>query len=161
MIEHEELAERSGVEVVTGDIPPLTVVCTAGIVTSVLSNLVQNAIRYTAGSEHPRVELRVLEEKDCARIEVEDSGPGISEEDRIVVFEPYVRRSTAGPGGLGLGLATVKRLVEAHRGNVGVESYPGRGATFWFTLPVARPTKGAIDWKTSQTNGRPPVERIH
>jgi signal transduction histidine kinase len=161
LAQHEELAERSGVEVVTHEIPSLAVVCTAGIVTSVLSNLLQNAIRYTQASERRRVELRVREEKEFARVEVEDSGPGIADEDKLVIFEPYVRRSSAGPGGLGLGLATVKRLVEAHRGSVGVESHPGLGAVFWFTLPLARPAKEAIDWEASRAEGHPPAERMH
>jgi signal transduction histidine kinase len=160
--EHEELAERSGVEVIANDIAPAAVVCTAGIVTSILSNLVQNAFRYTSGRESRRVWVRVLEEKDFARVEVEDSGPGISEEDRFIIFEPYIRRTSTGSSGLGLGLATVKRLVEAHRGAVGVDSRPGHGATFWFTLPLAVPSPAAARWKESgQANGRPPAEGIH
>jgi signal transduction histidine kinase len=162
LAEHEELAERSGVEVIATEIAPVAVVCTAGIVTSILSNLLQNAFRYTAGREHRRVWVRVLEEGEFARVEVEDSGPGISEEDRFVIFEPYVRRTSMGTGGLGLGLATVKRLVEAHRGSVGVASHPGRGATFWFTLPVAPRGPASIGWKESDRgDGRPPIEGVH
>jgi signal transduction histidine kinase len=159
--EHEELAERSGVEVDAREVAPLTVVCTAGILTSVVSNLLQNALRYTAGREHRRVWIRASEEGAFARVEVEDSGPGISEEDKFVIFEPYVRRTGVGSGGLGLGLATVKRLVEAHRGIVGVESHPGRGATFWFTLPLAPPAEPSVRWDPGHTNGRPPAGEIH
>jgi signal transduction histidine kinase len=160
LAQHEELAERSGVEVVSGELLPMTVVCTAGIVTSVLSNLLQNAFRYTVGSERPRVEVRVCEQKGFARVEVEDSGPGIAEEDTLVIFEPYVRRTATGAGGLGLGLATVKRLVEAHGGKVGVESHPGRGALFWFTLPLAS-QQGSTSWRPSGADGRPPAEPMH
>jgi signal transduction histidine kinase len=154
LAEHAELAERSTIEIVCGEVPPVTVVCAPGIVTSVLSNLLQNAIRYTTSSERRCVYVRVLEEEGVARVEVEDSGPGIAEEDRFVIFEPYVRRTATGTSGLGLGLATVKRLVEAHGGRVGVDSHPGRGAIFWFTLPLA---EGSISWRPSPDDRRPPA----
>jgi signal transduction histidine kinase len=136
--EHQELAERSGVRVSARDVPALTVACSAGILTGILSNLLQNAIRYTETEKERRVEVRVLEQTDFARVEVEDSGPGIGDEDRIVIFQPYVRRTSVAPAGLGLGLATVKRLVEAHGGQVGVESAPVHGSVFWFTLPLVK-----------------------
>jgi signal transduction histidine kinase len=71
------------------------------------------------------------------RFEVDDTGPGIPVEEQAAVFEPYVRGKGAHVAGLGLGLATVRRLVEANGGRVGVASQPGRGARFWFTLPAA------------------------
>ncbi|PTL74958.1 sensor histidine kinase KdpD [Vitiosangium sp. GDMCC 1.1324] len=53
------------------------------------------------------------------------------------VFEPYVRAAGTHQPGIGLGLATVKRIAEAHHGRVGVQSTPGQGATFWVELPLA------------------------
>jgi signal transduction histidine kinase len=65
---------------------------------------------------------------------VDDTGPGVPREIEAKLFEPFVRGTSAVPGA-GLGLATVKKLVEAHRGHVGCKSAPGSGSTFWFDLP--------------------------
>jgi Histidine kinase-, DNA gyrase B-, and HSP90-like ATPase len=69
--------------------------------------------------------------------ETEDTGPGVPPEDRERIFDPFVRASASGPG-LGLGLATVKRLAESHGGHVGLRSpaRSGHGALFWVTLPA-------------------------
>jgi signal transduction histidine kinase len=71
------------------------------------------------------------------RIAVTDTGPGIAESLRTQVFEPFVRGAGHGEPGIGLGLATVSRIVRAHDGQYGVESKQGAGSTFWFTLPEA------------------------
>ena len=76
------------------------------------------------------------------RIEVRDSGPGIPLEEQATLFERWSRLDAAkrsGTSGFGLGLSIVKRLVEAHGGELGVESKPGEGATFWVTLPTEVP----------------------
>jgi signal transduction histidine kinase len=82
--------------------------------------------------------LRVADAEDRCRVSVEDTGPGIPPNKKSILFEPYVRGSANEPG-IGLGLATVKRLAEAHGGRVGVESALGSGSTFWFELPKAPP----------------------
>ena len=71
-----------------------------------------------------------------ARLEVEDTGPGIPPEAQQTIFEPFVRVSPAKAAGTGLGLATVKRLVEAHGGRLGVQSKPDAGSLFWVELPL-------------------------
>jgi len=70
-------------------------------------------------------------------ISVRDEGLGISPEDLPYIFDRYYRVREAKEEGLGLGLYIVKKLVVAHGGNVWVESKPGEGSTFFFTLPVA------------------------
>lgn len=102
----------------------------------VLSNLVGNALRYTP--EGGRIELGATVHADAVRVEVQDTGQGIKAEDLPHVFERFYRgeksRSRA-TGGAGLGLAIAKGIVEAHGGSMGVESLPGNGTRFFFTLP--------------------------
>jgi signal transduction histidine kinase len=71
------------------------------------------------------------------RFEVEDTGPGLPPAFLPRAFDPYVRGAGTAEPGLGLGLATVRRLVEGHRGRYGVQSRLGTGALFWFELPAA------------------------
>jgi PAS domain S-box-containing protein len=101
----------------------------------VLSNLLQNALRHTP--DGGRVEVRAAPERDSVRFEVRDSGPGIPAEYVPRLFERFFRVPGAPLGGAGLGLYICKELVEAHGGKIGVESDPGQGAIFWFTLPNA------------------------
>jgi signal transduction histidine kinase len=132
----ESLASEAGVALELESSSPRSVRCAAGILSSVLSNLVQNAMSHGGAEPDRRVKVRAVDTEAEVRFEVEDTGPGIRPEDQELVFEPYVRRSTRGSG-LGLGLATVKRLAESHGGHVGVVSEVGHGALFWVTLPVA------------------------
>ena len=106
---------------------------------SVFGNVLGNAVKYIgaapAGARH--VHVRVIEENGQVRVEVEDTGPGIAPDAQDAIFEPYVRGPNTTQPGLGLGLATVKRIVEAHGGAVGVRSIVGKGSCFWFELPRA------------------------
>jgi signal transduction histidine kinase len=103
----------------------------------ILLNLMSNAIKFTpkGGS----LTIRAKEQETDLIIEVKDTGPGIPKEIQARLFRPYYRlpvdrhRLT----GLGLGLSICKRLVELHSGNIWVESEPGRGSTFAFSLPLA------------------------
>jgi signal transduction histidine kinase len=109
--------------------------CPPGVLTSLISNLLQNAIKYTAGSAVRRVVVRTVPTGDRLRVEVEDTGPGLPVDALEHVFEPYVRADRTGQPGLGLGLATVKRLADAYGGSAGVRANAG-GCTFWFELPA-------------------------
>jgi signal transduction histidine kinase len=117
---------------------PLAVRCASGVLASLLSNLLRNAIKHMGDSQRRQIVLRVSRVDGRVRFEVEDTGPGIEPELQAHVFDPYVRgRGTVAPG-LGLGLATVRRLVEGHEGRYGVSSRLGQGAVFWFELPGDR-----------------------
>jgi signal transduction histidine kinase len=107
----------------------------AGVLTSLVDNLARNAIKYMGESETRWIEIRVLDQDGAVRVEVEDSGPGLPPDLERTVFQPYVRGRDAKGTGIGLGLATVKRMTEAHGGRVGVRSVIGHGALFWFELP--------------------------
>jgi two-component system phosphate regulon sensor histidine kinase PhoR len=105
----------------------------------VISNLLDNAIKYGRAGGRTSVEGRVL---PSGRIEIMviDDGPGIPKESQERIFERFYRVDKARSreqGGTGLGLAIVKHVVQAHGGDVRLESEPGGGSTFIFTLPAA------------------------
>ncbi len=105
----------------------------------VLFNLVDNAIKY--GRPGGSVVLRARRnDRKQLELSVQDDGPGIPPEAQNRIFERFYRVDKArsrDAGGTGLGLAIVKHIVQSHSGAVWVESEPGRGATFFFTLPEA------------------------
>jgi signal transduction histidine kinase len=111
------------------------VACAPGVLTSLLVNLVANAIKYMGDAATRRVVLRTRDARAKIRIEVEDTGPGIPIGVRQRIFDIYVRGAGPAIPGLGLGLATVRRLTEAHGGAVGVECHDGGGSVFWLELP--------------------------
>jgi signal transduction histidine kinase len=101
----------------------------------VFSNLVANALRYS-----PRggtVKVTAVEGEGAVRFEVADSGPGIPPEYLDRIFEKFFRVPGAPSGGVGLGLYLSREIVEAHGGRIGVESAPGLGSRFWFTVRPA------------------------
>ncbi len=121
------------------DVPPAPVKmsCDPLRIEQVMTNLVSNAIKYSpAGGS---VRLKLTNSEGTATLEVSDSGVGIAPGDLAHIFEPF-RRSGASRHqvpGAGLGLFVVRRITEAHGGNVGVESTPGAGTTFRVHLPLA------------------------
>jgi two-component system, NtrC family, sensor histidine kinase KinB len=100
----------------------------------VLSNLVANALRHTPGGA---VEVTAVEGQGSVRFEVKDHGVGIAPEYHERIFEKFFRVPGAPAGGVGLGLYLAREIVEAHGGRIGVESAPGLGSRFWFTVPLA------------------------
>jgi signal transduction histidine kinase len=103
----------------------------------VLTNLLGNAIRYAKPRGTIEIAARPVARAGLPFLEVSvaDDGPGIAPEDRERVFQPWARGSDPA-GGLGLGLAICRRLVEAHGGEIAVCERPGGGARFAFTLPA-------------------------
>ncbi|MNX27716.1 Non-motile and phage-resistance protein [compost metagenome] len=116
-------------------LPPL--VGDAQRIRQVLLNLVNNAIKFTP--DEGTIRVRACLDGAVLRCEVQDTGIGIATEDIPKLFKPFSQvdmSSTRPAGGTGLGLMISKSLVEAHGGQIGVESQPGAGSTFWFTLPL-------------------------
>jgi len=105
----------------------------------VILNLYNNASKFTPSGG--KITLRAREKDSTLIVEVQDTGCGISEEERQRLFEPYYRveRDRQRLSGLGLGLALCKTLVELHGGEIWVESCPDEGSTFSFSLPVKEP----------------------
>ncbi|MCP1144241.1 ATP-binding protein [Lysinibacillus endophyticus] len=103
----------------------------------VLTNLIDNAIRHTP--ENGSVTVSLDQEFSYAKIQVADTGEGIPQEDLSFVFERFYKADkarTRSKGGTGLGLAIAKNIVEAHKGNIKVDSTVGVGTTFTFHLPL-------------------------
>jgi signal transduction histidine kinase len=104
----------------------------------VFSNLLTNAVRHT---EPPgQITVRAQPVDGQVRFEVADTGEGIPREYQQAVFEKFFRVPGATAGGAGLGLFIAREIVDAHGGRMGVESKPGQGCAFWFTLPLAHET---------------------
>jgi signal transduction histidine kinase len=101
----------------------------------VLSNLMSNAIKFTP--ERGSIQLKAGPEGRFMRFCVSDTGPGIPEEQQPHLFNRYWQARKQGGEGSGLGLYIAKGIVEAHGGRLWVESKPGAGSTFFFTLPLA------------------------
>ena len=108
----------------------------ANKVTWVLTNLVSNALRYI--DKGGRIELIAKEIGPHVHLAVRDNGKGIPVEYQSSIFQKFVRVKGQEGGGTGLGLAICKEIVRAHGGAIWVESSPGQGSTFPFTLPIAR-----------------------
>ena len=131
-------AEAIHAELRVDPFPPREVACSPGALLSVLSNLLGNAIKYVVEGHAPVREIVVHvddREKDV-HVEIADTGPGLPAGAERNVFLPFVRAQSNQPG-LGLGLATVKRIVEGFGGHVGVRSVLGQGSVFWFDIPKA------------------------
>ena len=102
----------------------------------ILTNLLGNANKFTPRGGWIRLSVQHCDSR--VLVEVGDSGPGISEAEQEFIFEPFYRggASRSGVKGMGVGLATVKQLVQLHRGTVQVRSTVGKGSVFTVSLPI-------------------------
>ncbi len=104
--------------------------------TQVLTNLLSNAIKVSP--DGGRLVVRSMQQDNYARVEIQDQGPGLSPEDQEKIFgwfkQTAERKQKRGSSGLGLAIA--KKIIEQHKGKIGVQSIAGGGATFWFTVPL-------------------------
>jgi NtrC-family two-component system sensor histidine kinase KinB len=104
--------------------------------TWVLTNLVSNALRYVSHDGEIRITAKKI--GPHVHLSVSDNGPGIPSEYQTKIFQKFVQVKGRQSGGTGLGLAICKEIVRAHGGAIWVESSPGHGSIFTFTLPVAQ-----------------------
>jgi signal transduction histidine kinase len=129
-------AEAAGVTLRIEPFAPVRLACSAAALRSILSNLLGNAIKYVVeGCGPAMVTMRARDDGDTARIEIEDNGPGMPPGAEEEIFEPFRRLAGNRQPGVGLGLATVKKIVQTCRGQIGVASELGKGSVFWFEMP--------------------------
>ncbi|QLG27117.1 MEDS domain-containing protein [Halorarum halophilum] len=126
--------EETNAEITADELPCVT--GDASQLRQVFQNLLENAITYS-GDEPPRVHVSAERDGSKWKVSVSDEGIGIEPEHRERIFEVFQRLHTSGEyDGAGIGLALCERIVERHGGEIWVESTPGEGATFSFTLPA-------------------------
>jgi two-component system phosphate regulon sensor histidine kinase PhoR len=134
----------SEVELESAGAPDALIMADPDAMNQVFGNLIENALKYGKAGGRIRVGAQLLETE--VEFSVKDFGPGIAFEHLERIFERFYRVDKARSresGGTGLGLAIVKHIVQAHGGRIWAESELGAGATFHFTLPLARTTDGA------------------
>ena len=135
---HSERAERAGLALaLTTDPAEIGITADERRVRQIVFNLLSNAVKFTPTGG--RVDVSARLDDGQVEIAVRDTGPGIPAEHLQTIFEEF-EQSTDGKQaeGTGLGLPLSRKLVELHGGLLWVESEPGRGSTFGFTLPISR-----------------------
>ena len=113
-----------------------TLVVDPVLMRQVLINLIGNAVKFCREVPAPAVKVSAQQEGQRVVVQVRDNGVGFDVEHTNGLFQPFVRLHGPSYEGTGIGLATVKRIVEMHGGQIWAESAPGLGATFRFSLPV-------------------------
>ncbi|MBR9988531.1 MAG: HAMP domain-containing histidine kinase [Gemmatimonadetes bacterium] len=134
----EFAAERASarslrLDVETPDAPAPLIPVDRDRILRVLLNIIDNAIRFTP--EGGSIAIRIDPQGEDVRFSVTDTGIGIPAADLPHLFEPFWQRQTGG-GGAGIGLSIARGIVEAHGGEISVDSVPGCGSTFQFTIPI-------------------------
>ena len=132
----DPLYKSKGVALERNIEPGVMAVMDGAQIRQVMENLLSNALRYTDAGGSVKISLR--EDPESVTIESEDSGIGIAAEDLPYIFERFYRTDvsrTRTSGGIGIGLAIVKAIVDAHEGTITVESEPGKGSRFTVKIP--------------------------
>ncbi len=133
----QDQLKESRIEFVVADNLP-TIYCDGDRIYQVFENLVVNAIKFMRDTKNPKIEVGYEDREDFHQFHLRDNGIGIDPKYHRKIFEKFHRLKEIEDGeGTGLGLAIVDRIVNNHGGRVWVESEPGKGATFYFTLPKA------------------------
>jgi signal transduction histidine kinase len=132
-IEHDVTIDASAVA-------DVNVRCDRTLLHVVIANVVGNAVKYLDGRPVRHVRIAATAEGDGCRIDVDDTGPGIPADAREKIFEPFYRVRGSCASGTGIGLATVRRILDAREGRIEVESTEGKGSSFHLWFQRAAPT---------------------
>jgi PAS domain S-box-containing protein len=131
------IAEEKGVTLLRKDgVTSLDIMCDRSRVLQVFSNMIGNAIKFCRSGD--RITVATARDGDFIRFSVADTGPGIKPDALAFLFDAYWSGPQDARHGSGLGLFISRGIVEGHGGRIWVESTPGEGATFYFTLPIAK-----------------------
>ena len=138
----EQLNERGVTVAVAADLPDA--IAYSPWLEEVFANLIDNAIKYIGeDNEYPRIEISGYVIGDKVRYLISDNGVGIRPEDQASLFQMFTRFHRQAAEGSGLGLSIARRIITKLQGQIGVESEPGAGTTFWIELPAAGEPEGA------------------
>ncbi len=156
----QPLASNKNHRLIKHPAPGLSVRADGTRLRQILMNLIGNAVKFTP--EGGTIELAAKKLGDQVRLEVRDSGPGIPPEEQKRIFEAFYRltQSAKAAEGSGLGLAITQRLVELHGGQLGLESEPGMGSCFYFTLPLAPHAEPPREIEAGNKDSQPSTARI-
>lgn len=154
------LVSKKGHNLIRLPAPGLSVRADSTRLKQILMNLIGNAVKFTP--EGGKIELAAIKVGDLVRIEVRDSGPGIPPEEQKRIFEAFYRltQNAKAAEGSGLGLAITQRLVELHGGQLGLDSQPGAGSCFYFTLPLVPSVKPRAEQEIEQKSDGVAAARI-
>ncbi|MCX7765568.1 MAG: ATP-binding protein [Candidatus Sumerlaeia bacterium] len=132
------LAAKKGIQINMMAVPPIPEIAfDKNKMEQVLNNLISNAIKYSF--PNTTINVKIFKENNSVITQVIDQGQGIPAEELPNLFKEFHKTSvkaTAGEKSTGLGLAIVKKIIEGHRGKIGVYSEVGKGSTFYFSLPL-------------------------
>ena len=138
------LIEESGAQVTNDPLPTLS--ADLALIAELFQNLIENGIKYHS-AEPPHIHVSATGSSEAWRFSVRDNGIGIEPSDLERIFEPFCQTGRVDSHrGVGLGLATCKRIVERHAGCIEVNSTVGLGTTFTFTIPAQMGTPGYEDF---------------
>ena len=151
-VEEQQVAHPERTISLTVPYQPLPIRADVDRLTQVTDNLLSNALKYSPADVPISVRVRLDHtggQGSFARCEVQDHGPGLAPEEQQRVWQRFYRVVGHDPQedshlGLGLGLYISSTIVERHGGQIGVESAPGEGSTFWFALPLAAPNASSV-----------------
>jgi light-regulated signal transduction histidine kinase (bacteriophytochrome) len=149
--------EDTKARVIVDDLP--SIACDASQLVQVFQNLIANGIKFSRPGEPPLVHVSATRIDDAWLMAVSDNGIGIEPKYFERIFQMFQRLHTRQEyAGTGIGLALVKKIVERHGGRVRVESTPGEGTTFAFTIPDAAVSETASSPDPVEGSGRNPAK---
>ncbi|HZH02881.1 MAG TPA: ATP-binding protein [Myxococcaceae bacterium] len=156
LLEVDQVATKEGVQLERHLDHRVVVACPAQLLQSIAQNLLSNAVKYSAGKPDAKAVVRVSSERGEALLEVQDNGRGMSAESLRSLFQPFFRAAEIrNLPGHGLGMATTKRLVEAHGGSIAVRSQEGLGTQVTVRFPLA-----AVPSISKNVDASPPADQV-